>query len=451
LAPHRHVPRERLNELTGAVTGEAAEALLANGCAQGMRDDTIRRDLPRAVAAAAELQQRGCEPTDGALHAAGAPEPRKIQRLLECADLSDLAAVQSRTAIDAGMVPAPTALVVEAHTDPTRGPGKAGAIHLQPPPGVEVPGAGKGAKNTEGGIAAAVALGESDGILLPFGAIPLYQGFWHPDNHGPARAEEAEAALREAGGVTGPFTRTPPDVAQALVQHLGSVDRLKEWSVGLEPRFICGGRLRMGYPPKDGDVGAGTEERFLGGDLGAVRTIAEAGLVPFFELPHNFRGPVAAAPGDWRFRMGGETLVLDELVTMVFDADSPWVSAAREILAEVAAPGTIARWVRATVLAPGSFSIELTVLALARAGGQLDLFVTTLEVGGTDDLLALVRQGAEELRRRERGSVVNVGVRALLTDGYLQRHQRRRAHERASFGAVAQAAFGVLELARRAA
>lgn len=452
MASNRHVTRERLDQLTGDVTGEATDVLLQSGCTNGIRPDTVRRDLPRLVAAAADLQQAGVEPTDRALYAAGAPEPRKTQRLIESTNLEDFAATQSLAAIEAGMVEVPERLVVEAFTDRTRGPAKAGGVHLQPPPCVEVPGAGKGAKNTPGGIAAAVTVGESNGTLMPFGTVPLFQEFWHPAH--PAYRNDpgsAEAALRAFGGIEGPFTSTPPEIARELIARLGSVEAMRKWAVGLGRPFLCGGRMRLGFPANDGDPGSGTQEDFLGADLDAIRAVDEAGYIPFFELPHGLRGPAAAAPSAWRFRTGGETLTLDELVALVLDPDSAWTTVARDRMAEMAPPGTVARWVRARVTAPASWALDLTVLAVVRSRGQLDLFVTTHEIATEDDLAAVVNQGVEELRRRQRSSVMATGVRELLDDGHLQTTQRRRARERTGYGAVVQAAWGVLELGRRAA
>jgi hypothetical protein len=405
------------------------------------------RDLPMAVVAAADLQQQGREPTDRALHEAGGPEPHKFQHLLQGTDLSGLPAAQSRVAMDAHLVPVPAALVLEAHTDSTRGPAKAGSIHLQPPPVVETRAPGK-ARNTEGGIASALALGDADGALLPFGNIQIYQGLWRPANHPAERREEVERALRAFGGVVGSFTRTPDEITHELVKTLGMVDGLKSWAVRLDGLFVCGGRLRIGFPDKSGVVGAGTQQEFLGADLQAIRKLAMAGLVPFLELPHNLHGPSQTAPCDWRFQVSGRRLGLDDFSVEALDPDSEWSTVPREIVDEAGLPGYVARWISTTAYAP---AMDLVVLALTNRRGRVELFVTTMKIDSGEDLRTLVSQGATEIRRRNPDSTVTNGVSSLLRDGFLQRQQRRRAPERAGFGAVAQAAFGVLELARHAA
>ena len=81
----------------------------------------------------------------------------------------------------------------------------------------------------------------------------------------------------------------------------------------------------------------------------------------------------------------------------------------------------------------------------------LDLFVTTLSAGSAEEMRTLVALGASELARRAPGSTLAIGVRSLLEDARTQSNRRRRHPERRNFAEIAQAAFGVVELGRRAA
>ena len=152
----RRVAREEVEDLIEQYTMPALERLIEDGDTEGLRPTTARDGVRSIVGAAAELQQTGVEPTNAALHAHGGPKPDSACRLLERANLEKLPAAQTCEAIDAGVVPLPELLVVEAHTDRTKGPDKFGSRHVQPPYGLGPAAAHRGVPHVTGGVASVV-------------------------------------------------------------------------------------------------------------------------------------------------------------------------------------------------------------------------------------------------------------------------------------------------------
>jgi hypothetical protein len=101
-----------------------------------------------------------------------------------------------------------------------------------------------------------------------------------------------------------------------------------------------------------------------------------------------------------------------------------------------------------SALTPDVDALDVTLVLIADADGVTNLFVTTLPATGVDAVGRLVRLAAAETGRLLPDSPMEIGVRALLTDGYAQRNQRRRYADRRSFAALAMTAFGLLELSR---
>jgi hypothetical protein len=447
------VSRGHLEVIAAEVTDRAVELLTEAGRAEGMRPATVRRAVRATVMAAAELQQQGREPTDRALHEHGAPGPDSIRRLFTLVDLAELPATQSRIAIDAGLVPPPECIVVEAHTETTKGPEKCGTVHPHPPRGLPGVPAAPGVPHVTGGIASAMAFGEADGTVMPFGDIPLHQGYYDPSIYG-TRTQAVEQLRLRTQMLGSPFICGPQDVAEEMVRRIGMVERLKRWEVEFDGRVVCGGRLRMGYP-LPGAFGAGRDERYLGCHLAVLLHLAQAGMVPFFGLPTGLRD--GRQPGvtlercDWLFAVGAEQLPLDAVLELLHDPEAAWATAAPSELAAEGLIGPQVRWLHTTATTPPGCSLEITLVAVLDWHGALDLFVTTLPMRGREDLRALARIVSAEHARRLPSSPLGRSVHSLLTDGHAQRHQRRNHPERRGFGAVAQTALGLIELGRRAA
>jgi hypothetical protein len=441
-----------VDELVEQFTMPALERLIGVGDTEGLRPVTVRDGVRAIVGAAAELQQTGEEPTDAALHAHGAPKPDSVRRLLERANLENLPAAQTCGAIDAGIVPLPERIVVEAHTDRTKGPDKFGSIHVHPPFGIGADGRRRGVPHVTGGIASAMSLGEADGTILPFGVIPLAQGYFHADAYPANERDAAIAEIRRRAGFHETFLRDPEDVTRELLRRLVTAERLAEWERGRLRPVVCGGRMRLGFPVTE-ELGAGNEERYLGCHLAALCASRGAGFVPFFELPTNVRGDrsnrIRRERCPCSFRMAGAEVPLDAVIEAMYDPQSAWTLVDREQVMALA-PGFHVRVLR-TRASAGSTALDVTLVAAYDFRGALDVFVTTLPASAEHHLRALVMLAIAERRRRGPGSTMDEGVRDLLVNGHVQLQQRRRHPERRSFAAVAQTAFGVLQLARRAA
>lgn len=446
------IEQDRIDQVIRDVTEPSFELVLEAGAADGMRDGTARDAFRGVLGAAVGAQQAGDSPTDAALHRHGAPPPDSTKRFLHRVDLGNLPGAQTRTALDAELVQRPARIVVEAHTEPTTGPDKIGTKHLCAPPGVPAP-APPGAPNTVGGIAAALAVAECGRAVLPVGDVPIHQGWWNPQNYPADLRDVAEAALRQRGDFSDAFISGPEDVAEALLARFASVEKLRAWDVRIEGVIIAGGRLRTGFPHPSREFGTGVEDRYLGSDLAALRRIRAAGFVPFFEVPVELRGAGAAhgpAACNWTFRVGGEALSLRDLERSLFDESSAWRPVARDIVAPIAAEGTSALWLPTSATAPDTAAVDVQLVVLLDPGGPLDMYVSAMSTRDEEDVLVerLVRLAAEESGRRLPGSPLASSVRALLEGGAMQRNQRRRHPDRRSFAALAQTAFGVLELAR---
>ena len=444
--------REEIDDLVERVTVPAGVRLIRGGRASGMRDRTACDGLRLLVAAAADLQQDGFEPTDRALHARSGPKPDTTRRLLRSFDLADLPATQTRIAVDARLVPAPHLILAEAHTQRTKGPEKFGTDHPHPPTAFDFMPSTEGARNVTGGIASVMLLAEADGTLLPYGEIQLAQGNFDPNRYPPAYREQFLECLRAMGHV-GPLVNDPIHVANEVGARFGAIEALG-WMQPLGEPVLCGGRLNMGQPVP-GTFGVGSELKFLGCHLEAVEVVHRCGLIPFLELPTNVRSGFSDRTRretcPWSFRVGRDERSLDELVELLHEHRGPWTVINGDLLGAHGMPGLGARVFRTRATAPSRSQLDITLLATISFAGPLDVYVTTLPAHTEQQHVTLARLALAERARRAPTSTLTVGTRSLLEDGHAQVHKRHGIPERRSFGGVAQAAFGILELARRQA
>lgn len=431
------------------------ERVLEDGAAEGMRAATARRDFRATLTAAVRAQAAGEEPTDATLQRHGGPPPDSTKRLLRHVNLEILPAAQTRTAVDKEFVPPPRSMVVEARTERATGADKFGVRHFQPPPGIAPVSQLGGAPNTIGGIAAVYILAECGDVILPMGEIALQQGWWNPEEWPADRRREVEWELRERADFYDKFVRHPHEVADQLVRRLEKLEALGKWKTGLSGTTIVGGRLCTGFPLHTTErFGAGTEERFLGLDLVALRRIADAGFEAFLEVPQQARGPQREPSCDWRFDISGESLDIAQVERLVHDSAAPWRKVGAEVMHQTAPRGTAAYWLPATASSEtNDTTMELHLVFMTDFRGQTDMYVTTVDVDADDgaSVARLVGLAAAESGRRRPGSQVETSIEALMLRGFPQRNQRRRAPERRNFSAIAHAAYGVIELARHAA
>ncbi len=432
--------------------------LRSGGVLSGIRERTVRDHFPSVMTAAVELLAAGAQPTDQAFAEYGGPSDDCVRRLFRCADLSDLPGAQLRTAMDALAVAPPQRVVFEAWTEPTKGPGKFGTVHLNPPPplsGLVV--RPLGSAHTTGGIATAIALAECGEVVIPYGDVPIQQGHWLPSAW--SGVPNIESLLRDAGEFHGDgleFRQSPEDVARGLIARMNSVERLCAWDVHFDGLVIAGGRLRTGYPRADSvEFGAGRENRYIGADLAALRELRDAGFVPFFELPQQTRSTGRGGAGshqgcDWTFHIAGEKLDLKAVEALMYPLSAPWRTVAPTVMAGAAPPGIRAFRLGAPASTSSCEQIEVQLVMLVDSNARSDLYVTTMSVqaGDTAAEERLVRLAVQESGRQVPGSPIDEAVRRLVHDGWLQRNKRQRFPDRRSFAAVAQAAFGILEIAR---
>lgn len=445
--------RARVDEMFQAATGPAFEQMMPHGILNGITTDTAREQFQAIMLAAVELQAGRVKPTDAAFGEFGGPPPDTLRRFMNRVDLGQLPGTQMRAAVEAEIVPAPETMLIESRTEAVTGPTKMGSIHLQPPPEARrFANARKGAENTRGGIATALAVADCGGVLLPVVELPLFQGHWNPVNYKPSVRRQAERALRDRAGFHGEcFTCEPVEVARELVGALSQMRFCKPLAEEFSA-ILTGGRLRMGFPRSlPGDFGLGDRDAYIGSDLSALDELRRAGLAGLFELPMALRG-TGTARCDWTFDVRGTTCTLMELEGMVDDADTPWVEVPEDVLAAADDPTLTALTLRALATS-GTTTTEVELIYLYDSRGRTDLFVTTLLGSGASEAetrRCVVDLAVSERLRRRPGSPTNTALRSIYDDGFLLRHQRRNYADRRSFGGVVQAAYGVLQLARAA-
>jgi hypothetical protein len=446
------VDPRRVERVLNSVTFPTFERLLQADVLDGIRPATALRAFRELMPAVIQLQLEGTLPTDAALHRHGGPAPDSIKRFFERTDLSDLPGAHTRTAVDGGLVEVPSLVVVEARTEPTSGPDKFGTAHLEPPPRIHPARGRRGAPNTEGGIASAIALADCGGVPLPLGDVPLQQHWWNPGSYPAEEAEAVESQLRSRADFhERPFVDDPEGVARLLVARLGSIESLAAWGVPLDDLILAGGRLRIGFPAVSPlEFGAGRQDRYLGCDLEALRRVHESGLDAFFELPVVARGRGHESPA-WRIRRGREDLSLGEIERLAHDLASPWTFVAPAVTAGITGGRANVGYLAARAVDGIGAPIDVTLMCVVDHLGRFDLHITTGQVAPGDavGLEHLVRLALGEAARRMPGSPMETAFHSLLQDGWCQSNQRRRYPDRRSFSAVAQAAFGVIELALR--
>lgn len=429
-------------------------AIIEAGRLEGMRPGTARDTFHRSLAAVVELQARGENPTNKALERVGAPI-ENLTRLL-ASDLSPLPSTQMRAALDHHVIDLPDRILVESRTERATGPDKFGVIHPQKPPGVGGVDP-RGASNTVGGIASALAVADCGDTFMPCGQVQIPQGWWHPDAWRGCDRRQIEVALRERARFYGPrFIQTPQEIAGELLAHFESVDTLRNWDIRLDGTTVVGGRLSLDYPLRSAErYGLGRVERYLGTDLAAVELFRAAGLEAFFEMPHRAGALVdrriRADACAWKFLLDGREMALSQLIDAARKPGGPWIDVANEIV--LAATGVRRKVRRLRVEAidgdVGPLSVQLIFMIQAMAATEL--FVTTLEAEEDVAIERVVRLAARESARRRPDSAAERSLQTLLRDGHLQTTPRRRFPERRGYGAVAATAFGVLQVARRTA
>lgn len=448
------IERSRVGEVLRRVTEPSFDQLLADDTTlRGITPDTAREQFSSMMSAAVELQAGGVKPTDSAFSEFGGPKPDTVRRFWNHVDLANLPGAQMRTAVEADLVPAPESMVVESRTEPVTGPGKFGAVHLQPPPGLEeLSSAPEGAANTVGGIASVVAVADCGGLAMPVVEVPLAQAQWNPANYRPEVRRQAERALRDYAGFGGRFAATPSEIAREIVDSLAEIERCKPLDLH-NPAVLVGGRMRMGFPRVSPvDFGLGHQDAYIGTDLAAISQFRDAGLPGFFELPMALRGP-GHQHCDWTFAVRGSAHTLAEVEAMIDDRDTPWQEVPAAMLAG-ADDATLTAVTLRTTATSGATTTEVQLVYVYNAQGMTDLFVTTLMGSGATEAettKCVVELAVAERARCRPGSAMTMSLRSLYEDGFLQRQQRRRYPDRRNFGALAQAAFGVLQLAREAA
>lgn len=421
------------------------------GRLEGMRAGTARDTFHRSLPAVVELQACGENPTNKALAQAGAPID-SLARLLT-SDLSSLPSVQLRSAVDDHIVDAPGRILVESRTERATGPDKFGVIHPHKPPGVGG-GEPRGAANTTGGVASAIAVADCGDTFMPCGQVQIPQGWWHPHAWIGVDRKEIELALRErANFFDQPFLQTPHEIASALLANLSCADNIRDWDIRLDGTIVVGGRLSLGYPVRsDERYGHGGVERYLGADLSAVALFRPAGLEAFFEMPHRTGAldKSAASPCSWTFLVDGSTMTLAELVEAARQPGGPWIDVPSELVR--AALDVRVKIRRLAVEASDSDTGPLPLQLVFMVGpmATTELFVTTIDADEDEESVTrLIRLADREAARRRPGSPMERSVQTLLRDGHLQTTPRRRYPERRGYGAVAATAFGVLQVARR--
>jgi hypothetical protein len=410
--------------------------------------------MERTLAATASAQARTARATDEELARLGGPKQDTTQRLLSLADLGPLPGIQLATAVQTGRIARPTRLIVEARTEHTTGPEKFGAIHVQPPRTLKVlqPAATPvTAPNMIGGIATALVLADCGEAVLPVAAIQIAQGYWDPASWGTLK-DQAERALRERGGLQGPFVTTPLGVIEAILLAFTTVDTLVRWG-SFDGLPITGGRLRLGYPVGDAALRLGQDERYLGCSLEGIRRLRDQGMVPFFGLPADVeQAPLPSTISnrencDWTFVLGGAPKTLADLQEQQFADPSPWTPTPMSVVRELTGTGQRVFTLAATAH-QGKIAEKITLVATLNESARSELFVTTLDPAKASELHSIVKLAVSEIDRRTPRSPVESAIVSLLEECQLQSNRRRRFPDRRGFAAVSQAVFMLRGLAQ---
>jgi hypothetical protein len=447
--------QRRIASLIEQVSRPSVEILHGSGNLRPMRLETAATTLERALIATVRAQRQKALPTDRELAQLGGPKQDTTQRLLSSTDLGPLPGIQLATAVRTGRLAAPTQLIVEARTEPTRGPEKFGVMHGQPPrtlKALQPSGTPVTAANMVGGIATALVLADCGATIAPVAAIQIAQGYWNPASWGAVLEAQAERALRERAALQGPFVTTPLGIVEAILEALATVETLVRWDTFADLP-ITGGRLRLGYPVGDPALCLGQDERYLGCSLGGIRRLREQGLVPYLSLPAAVgEAPLPSAISsreqcDWTFVVGGAPTTLADLQAQLFSDPTPWTQTPMGLVQRLTGTGqrvfTLAAHAR-----HGGIAETLTLVATLNESARSELFVTTLDPTKTTEMDSIVTLAASEIDRRAAESPVENAIASLLEDCHLQRHRRYRFPERRSFAGVNQAAYMLRGLAR---
>jgi hypothetical protein len=449
--PEEH--RARL--LIEQISCPAFAGLQETGKVEHMGQAVASRAFQQAIAATVAAQREGRVPSDAELERRGGPHTDTMSRLMRFADLSALPAGQLGEAVEAGLVPMPTRLIVEARTERSFGPDKFGIAHVKPPPTLSelepvFAAAARRASNTVGGISCALVLADCGELIVPVAAIAIAQEYWDPAHWPPAVRPQAERRLRERGDVQGPFVTTPAEVASAILRTLSSVETVARWGERLDGLPIIGGRLRLGFPLTGAGPGAGNRERYIGCCLTAIAELLSGGLIPFLALPST-----AEATGlscsyekcDWHFEQAGELTDLRDLEECLLVEPSPWVPVPDRLARRFAGPSRRVFTLAITARAQ-NISERVTMVATLERSGRRELFVTTLNPLQEPELARIVELADYEIERRRPGSLSDMAILDLLKESHLQTNRRRRYPDRRSFAGLAQAAHALRSLAR---
>lgn len=448
------VERDRVSEILRRVTTPSFDWLLERPeVIRGMAPETAREQFLKIIGAAVEMQACGVNPTDRAFAEFGGPKEDTVRRFWHTVNTSNLPGTQMRAAVDSDMLPAPEQIIVESRTEPATGPDKFGVWHLQPPSALRhLARYAPGASNTVGGVSSVVALANCGGVAIPVFQAPLAQQHWNPASYR-EHAPQAERLLRERTSFEiGQFVTGPREAGREVLDSLTFVDALRDWNAKLSA-VACGGRLWKGCPVGDpAEFGMGTEVAFLGCDLDVLAAFAAAGYPGLFELPMELRSTGRESECDWSFHVRGGPCSLAELEDQLDDADTPWTHIPESTMTRIGQP-ELQAWTLRTRASARERTVDVQLVYLQDHQGRASLFVTTLLGDGAETEETtdhVVRLAIAESRRRRPGSQLEDGMRKVLEQTRLQRTQRRHYVDRRGYAAVAQAAYLVLALARRA-